>query len=56
MKTFLGIDCGTQSTKILVYDPAKKKVLARGQALHALLSDNHGKREQKAEWWIQALK
>jgi xylulokinase len=56
MKTFLGVDCGTQSTKILIYNPQSRKVVARGQAPHALLSDNAGKREQKAEWWIQALK
>lgn len=55
MKTFLGIDCGTQSTKILLYDPASRKVVARAQRPHRLLSDDRGRREQKAEWWIRAL-
>lgn len=56
MATYLGIDCGTQSTKVLVYDPSKKKTVARGQAPHALIQDNKGTREQKAEWWVKALK
>jgi xylulokinase len=56
MKTVLGIDCGTQSTKVLVYDPETKKVIARGQAPHDLISSDDGTREQKTDWWIAALK
>lgn len=52
---FLGIDCGTQSTKVLVYDVVAKKVLARGSAPHALISKSDGTREQEAKWWITAL-
>ncbi len=56
----LGIDCGTQSTKVLVYDVAKKKVLAIASAPHDLISKEDGTREQKPVWWetalIQALK
>lgn len=56
MKTVLGIDCGTQSTKVLVYDPSLKKVVAKAQFPHRLISENDGTREQKAEWWIEALR
>lgn len=53
---FLGIDCGTQSTKVLVYDLAGKKVVARGQAPHRLIAKDDGTREQEAIWWVDAMK
>ncbi len=56
MKTFLGIDCGTQSTKVLVYDPSLKKVVAKAQFAHRLISGDGGRREQRAEWWVEALR
>jgi len=55
MKTVLGIDCGTQSTKALVYEPDTRRVVARAQAPHELISSEDGTREQKARWWIDAL-
>ncbi|HOV64884.1 MAG TPA: xylulokinase, partial [Spirochaetia bacterium] len=55
MKTVLGIDNGTQSTKVLVYDFEKKTIRAEAQSPHDLISKNDGTREQKAEWWIDAL-
>jgi xylulokinase len=56
VKTILGIDCGTQSTKVLVYDPASRNVIARAQTSHELISGEDGTREQEAGWWIDALK
>jgi xylulokinase len=50
-----GIDCGTQSTKVVVYDPEKKNIIAEAQAPHELIAKDDGTREQKAEWWIAAL-
>ena len=50
-----GIDCGTQSTKVVVYDPEKKTIIAEAQAPHKLISKEDGTREQKAVWWIAAL-
>lgn len=55
-KLFLGVDLGTQSTKAVVYDLVKKKIVGTGHAPHALISRADGSREQKAEWWIAALK
>lgn len=51
-----GIDNGTQSTKVLIYDSEKKVVLAQGQASHELISRKDGSREQDASSWIAALK
>ena len=56
MKTFLGIDCGTQSRKVLVYEPKRGKVIARAHAPHELISRNDGTRKQQAHWWTDALK
>jgi xylulokinase len=50
-----GIDCGTQSTKVVVYDPEQKTLVAEAQATHELVARDDGTREQKAEWWIAAL-
>lgn len=55
MATFLGIDCGTQSTKIIIYDPLRKKIVAQAQAPHQIISDGTGKNEQEASWWVEAL-
>lgn len=53
---YLGIDCGTQGTKVVLCDTKKKKVIATGYCKHALLNSENGKREQHVEWWIDALK
>ncbi|RKX87857.1 MAG: xylulokinase [Spirochaetes bacterium] len=55
MKVILGIDNGTQSTKTMFYDADTKKVLAMASAKHDMIAEDDGSREQKAEWWINAL-
>ncbi len=55
MKIVLGIDNGTQSTKTMFYDVDSKKVVAMAQAKHEMIAADDGSREQKAEWWIDAL-
>ena len=52
---FLGIDCGTQGTKALLADE-KGHVLGRGYAKHALIERADGAREQKPQWWVDALR
>ncbi len=52
---FLGIDCGTQGTKALLVD-ADGVAHGRGYARHALIEDASGAREQRPEWWVQALR
>ena len=56
MQTVCGIDLGTQSCKLVVYDYAKKSVIAQSQAPVDMIAENDGTREQKAEWYDAALK
>ena len=55
MRIVLGIDNGTQSTKTMFYDADSKKVLAMASAKHDMIAEDDGSREQKAQWWIDAL-
>ena len=52
---YLGIDIGTQSVKALMYDAERHRVAGVYSAPLEMLSDNAGKREQLAEWWLDAL-
>ena len=54
-RAFLGIDCGTQSTKALLLDADTQAVLAIGRAPHSLIEDADGTREQYPAWWVEAL-
>ena len=56
MKTFLGIDSGTQSTKVILYDADSKTIVAQSQSPHDRMTDRMGKSEQEASWWVQALR
>jgi D-xylulose kinase len=52
-RAFLGIDCGTQSTKALLLDP-EGEILAVGRADHDLIEASDGTREQEPRWWTEA--
>ena len=54
-RAFLGIDCGTQSTKAVVVDAETEAVLGIGRGAHELIDRLDGTREQQPEWWVQAL-
>ncbi|MDC7220823.1 MAG: xylulokinase [Spirochaetales bacterium] len=56
MKTVLGIDNGTQSTKVVAYDYENRVIAAIGQSPHELISRTDGTREQEAQWWLTALR
>jgi xylulokinase len=56
MKTVCGIDLGTQSCKVVIYDYEKKTAAAQVQAPVDMIAENDGTREQKAEWYEEALK
>ncbi|MDR1288090.1 MAG: xylulokinase [Treponema sp.] len=56
MKTVCGIDLGTQSCKIVVYDYEKKKTEGEASSPVDMIAENDGTREQKAEWYDEALK
>ena len=51
---YLGIDCGTQSTKALLIDESGRAV-GRGSSPHALVEKPSGAREQDPQWWVDAL-
>ena len=51
---FLGIDSGTQGTKVVAVDAEKKATIAEGYAPHRLFEDNSGMREQDPAWWLAA--
>ena len=53
-RAFLGIDCGTQSTKALLLDADTGEELAIGRAEHDLVSLPDGTREQDPRWWSAA--
>jgi xylulokinase len=54
LETIIGIDLGTQSTKVLFYDFKNKKIIATASAPHKMISKDDGTREQEASWWIDA--
>lgn len=51
-----GIDAGTQSIKVLIYDSEKHEIMALSSSPLPLIEDEGGIREQKASWWIDALR
>ena len=56
MSLFIGLDVGTQSVKLIAYDPQARRIVAtHGQALE-LIAGNDGSREQHAQWWIDAIR
>jgi D-xylulose kinase len=55
-RVFLGVDCGTQSTKVVLRDPVQGTLVAAGRAAHELIERDDGTREQDPAWWIDALR
>ncbi len=52
---YIGIDCGTQGTKVIVYNERTKKIISDGYAKHDIIALENGRREQEPKWWIDAL-
>jgi xylulokinase len=55
-RVFLGVDCGTQSTKVVLRDATDGSVVATGRAPHRLIERDDGTSEQDPSWWIEALR
>jgi xylulokinase len=53
-RVFLGIDCGTQSTKALLMDAESGEICAVGRAAHGIIEGSDGAREQHPHWWTDA--
>ena len=54
-RVFLGVDCGTQATKVVLRDPKSGEVVAVGRAPHEMVERDDGTREQDPAWWVAAL-
>ena len=51
MKTVAGIDLGTQSMKVVIYDYENHEIIEKASCPMDLISENDGTREQKTEWF-----
>ncbi len=56
MDLVAGIDAGTQSLKVVVYDPAGRRPIASASAPLELTSGADGSREQQPAEWVAALR
>jgi xylulokinase len=54
-RVFLGVDCGTQATKVVLRDATSGEVVAVGRAPHEIVERDDGTREQDPAWWVDAL-
>lgn len=52
---FIGIDSGTQGTKVVVLSEREKRIVAEASATYPLIEGPGGKREQDPRDWIIAL-
>ncbi|MCR4579260.1 MAG: xylulokinase [Treponema sp.] len=55
MKTVAGIDLGTQSMKVVIYDYEKHEIIEKSSCPMDLISESDGTREQKTEWFDKGL-
>jgi xylulokinase len=55
MYSVCGIDLGTQSCKLILYNPETKRIIAKSQASLDIIAKNDGTREQRAEWFEAAM-
>lgn len=56
MSLFVGLDVGTQSVKLVAYDPEARRIVAAHERPLELIAGDDGSREQRAEWWIDAIR
>ncbi|MFC0267617.1 xylulokinase [Kushneria aurantia] len=52
---YIGVDCGTQSTKVVVVNGADGCILGEASRPHALHQGDNGRREQSVETWTEAF-
>ncbi|SJN15076.1 Xylulose kinase [Halomonas citrativorans] len=53
---YIGVDCGTQSTKVVVVDVERGVILGEASRPHRLDEGENGRREQAPSEWLAALK
>ena len=54
-KTVMGVDLGTQSIKVIIYDFENKKIISTKSQSYELISKEDGSMEQQASWWIDGF-
>lgn len=52
---FVGVDCGTQSTKVMIVDVENARILGEGNHPHQLTEGENGRREQHPQDWMDAF-
>ncbi|WP_458524508.1 xylulokinase [Onishia taeanensis] len=53
---YLGVDCGTQSTKVVVVDLDTAAILGEASRPHRLIEGEQGRREQQPADWLAAFR
>ena len=56
MSVVVGLDIGTQSVKLLAREAGSRRTLALRSRPLALIEGADGSREQRAEWWVEAVR
>jgi D-xylulose kinase len=51
---FIGIDCGTQGTKVIALSRRQRAIIAEAYAPHDIIEAAGGRREQLPQWWTCA--
>ncbi|MCK2041225.1 xylulokinase [Chromohalobacter sp. TMW 2.2308] len=52
---YVGVDCGTQSTKVVIVDVQRAAILGEASRPHHLMEGDGGRREQDVNEWTHAL-
>nr|WP_299243151.1 xylulokinase [uncultured Halomonas sp.] len=53
---YIGVDCGTQSTKVVVLDVEGERILGEASRPHRLVEADNGRREQPPNEWLAAFR
>lgn len=53
---YAGIDCGTQGTKVVLWDAQQTKIIASSYFTYDLISTRFGQKEQDPALWLAAIK
>ncbi|MFC3282688.1 xylulokinase [Litchfieldella rifensis] len=53
---YIGVDCGTQSTKVVVVDVEGGMILGEASRPHRLIEGDNGCREQQPSDWLEAFR
>ncbi len=51
---YIGIDSGTQGTKVIVFSADRGEIVSSAYATHDIIEEDSGKREQDPAWWVEA--